>query len=242
MVLNSFTETHCHILPGIDDGSPDVETSLNMIEKLQSQGARTIICTPHYYSDCISLDDFLEKRDKAYKKLKDALPPGSPNILLGAEVYISKYLFGNENLGRIRIEGTDYALIEHPFREDFSEKSFERIVSLISDWNVTPILAHIERYGALMGSSKTLDNLLDLGCVAQVNISSFADSHRKTKKKLFKYLDAGKITLLGSDCHNLTTRAPEYADGAAEIIKKCGRTALDELLENSNRLADGKTL
>lgn len=242
MVLNSFTETHCHILPGIDDGSPDVETSLQMIEKLHSQGAQAIICTPHYYSDCISLDDFLAKRDTAYKKLKDALPPDSPKILLGAEVYISKYLFGNENLERIKIEGTDYALIEHPFREDFSEKSFERIVSLISDWNVTPILAHIERYASLMGSSKTLDNLLNLGCVAQVNISSFASSHRKIKKKLFKYLEAGKITLIGSDCHNLTTRAPEYDEGAAEIIKKFGKNALDELLENSIRLVEGKTL
>lgn len=242
MVLNSFTETHCHILPGIDDGSPDVETSLKMIAKLQEQGAEAIICTPHYYSDCLSLDDFLAKRDAAYNKLKAALPPGSPKILLGAEVYISKYLFGNEKLERIKIEGTNYALIEHSFREEFSQNAYNRLVSLICDWGVTPILAHIERYPALMGSSKTLDELLELGCIAQVNISSFADSQRKVKKKLFKYLEAGKITLIGSDCHNLKARAPEYADGAAEIIKKCSQSALDELLENSNRLADGKKL
>lgn len=242
MVLNSFTETHCHILPGIDDGSPDVETSLKMIAKLQEQGAEAIICTPHYYSDCLSLDDFLAKRDAAYNKLKAALPLGSPKILLGAEVYISKYLFGNEKLERIKIEGTDYALIEHSFREEFSQNAYNRLVSLICDWSVTPILAHIERYPALMGSSKTLDELLELGCIAQVNISSFADSQRKVKKKLFKYLEAGKITLIGSDCHNLKARAPEYSDGAAEIIKKCSQSALDELLENSNRLADGKTL
>lgn len=242
MVLNSFTETHCHILPGIDDGSPDIETSLAMIAKLQAQGAQAIICTPHYYSDCISLDDFLSKRDAAYEKLKASLPPDSPRILLGAEVYISKYLFGNENLERIKIKGTDYALIEHSFRDEFSEKTCERLESLICDWGVTPILAHIERYGALMGNSKTLDYLLELGCVAQVNISSFADAHRKIKKKLFKYLEAGKITLIGSDCHNLTTRAPEYGEGTAEIIKKSGKDALQELLENSNRLADGKTL
>lgn len=93
-----------------------------------------------------------------------------------------------------------------------------------------------------MGNSKTLDSLLELGCIAQVNINSFADEHRKIKKKLFKYLEAGKITLIGSDCHNLTTRAPEYGPGAQEIIKKCGKDALIELLENSNLLSNGKTL
>lgn len=242
MVLNDFTETHCHILPGIDDGSPDVETSLKMIAKLQAEGAEAIICTPHYYSDSISLDDFLKKRSAAYEKLKAALPPGSPRIILGAEVYISRYLFGNENLQRIRIEGTNYALIEHPFGEDFSEKAYERLVSLICDWGVTPILAHIERYGALMENPKTLDALLELGCIAQVNISSFANERRKIKKKLFKYLEAGKISLIGSDCHNMTSRPPEYGAGAKEITLKCGRGTLQKLIDNSNRLAAGETI
>ncbi len=242
MVLNGFTETHCHILPGIDDGSPDVETSLKMIAKLQSQGAETIICTPHYYSDSISLNDFLAKRDSAYEKLKAALPQGSPRILLGAEVYISRYLFGNENLQRIKIDGTEYALIEHSFSEDFSEKAYERLVSLICDWGVTPILAHIERYGSLMENSKTLDALLELGCIAQANISSFANERRRTKKKLFKYLEEGKIELIGSDCHNITSRPPEYGDGTKEIINKCGRETLQKLIDNSNRLAAGQSL
>lgn len=57
-ILNGLTETHCHILPGIDDGSKDVETSLKMIAKLSAQGAEKIVCTPHYYSDSISLADF----------------------------------------------------------------------------------------------------------------------------------------------------------------------------------------
>lgn len=242
MVLNDFTETHCHILPGIDDGSPNVETSLKMIAKLQAEGAKSIICTPHYYSDTLSLDDFLEKRNAAYNKLAAALPPGSPKLILGAEVYITRYLFGNENLQRIKIEGTDYALIEHSFSEDFSSKACDRLVSLLCDWGVTPILAHIERYGELIQHPQTLDMLLDMGCIAQVNIASFADERRKVKKQLFKYLESGRIMLTGSDCHNLTARPPEYETGAKEIISKLGRGALNRLLENSNRLAAGEQI
>lgn len=208
-ILNGLTETHCHILPGIDDGSKDVETSLKMIAKLSAQGAEKIVCTPHYYSDSISLSDFLQKRDAAAAKLKAALPPGSPEIRLGAEVYISKYLFSNDDLSPIKIEGTDYALIEHSFSEEFSERACNRLIDLICDHGITPILAHIERYKSLMDKPDKLDYLISLGCIAQVNISSFADESRHIKKKLFKYLESGKITLIGSDCHNMSSRPPE---------------------------------
>ena len=235
-ILNGLTETHCHILPGIDDGSKDVETSLKMITKLSAQGAEKIVCTPHYYSDSISLADFLQKRDAAAAKLKAALPPGSPEIRLGAEVYISKYLFSNDDLSPIKIEGTNCALIEHSFSEEFSERACNRLIDLICDHGITPILAHIERYKSLMDKPDKLDYLISLGCIAQVNISSFADESRHIKKKLFKYLESGKITLIGSDCHNMSSRPPEYEPGAKEIIKKCGEHTLNELIQNAAKI------
>ena len=235
-VLNGLTETHCHILPGIDDGACDVETSLKMIAKLAAQGAKKIVCTPHYYSDSISLDDFLQKRDAAAAKLKAALPPESPEIKLGAEVYISKYLFSNEDLSKIKIEGTDYALIEHSFAEEFSERACNRLIDLICDHGITPILAHIERYKSLIDKPDKLDYLLSLGCVAQVNINSFANESRHIRKKLFKYLESGRITLIGSDCHNMSSRPPEYEPGAKEIIKKCGEHTLNELIQNAAKI------
>lgn len=236
MIFNGFTETHCHILPGIDDGAPDIETSLKMVKRLSEQGVKHIIATPHYYSDSISLADFVKKRDEAFERLKAALPPGSPHITAGAEVYISGYLFNNDDISEVSFSKNRYALIEHPFSERFSQKARERLVSLICDYRIKPILAHIERYSALTDNTKTLDSLLDLGCLAQVNINSFADCRRSVKKKLFKYLETGRIHLLGSDCHNLSSRPPEYEAGAAEIIKKCGRSQLERLLENSNAL------
>lgn len=236
MVINNLIETHCHILPEIDDGSKSVEMSLEMIKKLQLQGVKKIIATPHYYSDSISLSDFIEKRNASYGRLLGALPADSPEIILGAEVYISRYLFGNDDLSDICIGKTKYALIEHPFSEDFSDRALDRLSCLICDHKITPILAHIERYRSLMESTGTLDGLLDMGCLAQVNISSFADSPRSVRKKLFKYLESGRINLIGSDCHNLSSRPPAYADGAKEIIKKCGEEKLKELVNNANRI------
>lgn len=236
MLMNNLVETHCHILPGIDDGSPDVETSLKMIRKLQAQGAQAIILTSHYYSDSISLDDFLERRNKAFAELSSALPENSPKLIPAAEVYISQYLFSNEHLERIAIGNSGYALIEHPFFSSFSQGSYDRLVNLNCEYGIKPILAHIERYQALMENEALLDDYIEMGCLTQVNISSFTDSPRHLRKKLFKYLETGRIHLIGSDCHNLSSRPPEYEKGVKEIIKKCGKEAIDVLERNANLL------
>lgn len=236
MFIENLVETHCHILPEIDDGAKSVEESVRMVQRLQTQGAKKIISTSHYYSDSISLDDFIALRNKAYDKLKRELPPGSPEIILSAEVYISKYLFNNDDLTPLCIGNSRYILIEHPFSSTFSPASYNRLANMCVDYNVKPILAHIERYGALMEDKNKLDEFIKLGCLTQVNISSFADASRHTRKKLFKYLESGRIHLIGSDCHNLTTRPPDYSAGVKAIKEKYGSEAIDALINNANVL------
>ncbi len=236
MKIDNLVEMHCHIIPGIDDGSQDVETSLKMIERLQNQGAKKIVLTPHYYSDTISLDDFLRRRDKAFNTLLKALPSGSPTLYPAAEVYISQYLFNNDNIDDLKIAGSDYVLIEHPFSAPFNEAEIDRLMNLYCDYGVRPVLAHIERYRALMEDKYKLDDLIEIGCLPQVNVSSFADLPRGLRKKLFKHLENGRVMLLGSDAHNLDTRPPEYEAGVNAIIKKCGQEAIDVLMQNANNL------
>lgn len=239
MIIENLVETHCHIMPGVDDGAPNIETSLAMIEKLQRQGAKKIILTPHYYSDNISLDDFLRRRDKAFNKLLRELPSGSPTLIPAAEVYISRYLFNNPNIDELKIAGSNYILIEHPFSSSFSENTYDRLMNMYCDYGAKPILAHIERYPALMDDPYKLEDYINMGCLTQVNISSFVDSHRSVKKKLIKLLNTGHIHLIGSDCHNLSSRAPEYENGIKEIIKKSGQEAVDVLIKNANILTSG---
>ncbi|MDE6156148.1 MAG: hypothetical protein K2F67_06905, partial [Eubacterium sp.] len=199
MLINNLVETHCHILPAVDDGSQNIETSLKMIKRLQEQGAKAIILTPHYYSDSISLEDFLAKRNRALYELQTALPSDAPKLIPAAEVYITKYLFSNDGLDRIAIGDSGYALIEHPFSDSFSHKTYERLMNLNYEYGIKPILAHIERYPALIDDEDLLDDYIDMGCLVQVNISSFTDSPRHIRKRLTKYLMSGRIHLIGSD-------------------------------------------
>lgn len=237
-MLENLIEVHCHILPGIDDGSPDVETSVKMIKALQNQGASKIVLTPHYYSDSISYEDFIARRDNALAQLKSALEPGSPELIAAAEVYISKYLFNNPSLDGIKIGNSDYALIEHSFSCDFSQATYDRLMNLNYEYGIKPILAHIERYPSLMDNPQLLDEYIEAGCLVQVNIGSFVNASRGIRKKLFKYLDSGRIHLIGSDCHNLTSRKPDFESGIKEIIKKSGREALCVLERNAYILTE----
>lgn len=227
---------HSHIIPAIDDGSKDIETSLKMIAKLQAQGANKIVLTPHYYSDTISLDDFLRQRDKAFNALLRALPPGSPTLIPAAEVYISKYLFNYDSLDELRIGNSGYALIEHPFSASFGESDYNRLMNLYCDYGIKPVLAHIERYRSLMEEKYLIDEYIKMGCLIQANINSFDDAPRSIRKKLFKLLDTGHIHLIGSDCHNLDSRPPEYEKGINAIIKKSSQEAIDTLIYNANQL------
>lgn len=236
MTIANLVETHCHILPGIDDGAPDVETSVKMVRRLKEQGAKAIILTPHYYSDSISYGNFIENRNAAFEKLSAALDDDDPRLIPAAEVYITEYLFNNESLKELCIGNSGYALIEHSFSCDFSQKTYERLLNLNYDFGIKPILAHIERYNALMNDENLLDEYINAGCLTQVNISSFSDAPRGIRKKLIKYLESGRIHFIGSDCHNLSSRAPEYENGINIILKKCGAQALEILEQNANLL------
>lgn len=236
MTIANLVETHCHILPGIDDGAPDVETSVKMVRRLKEQGAKAIILTPHYYSDSISYGNFIENRNAAFEKLSAALDDDDPKLIPAAEVYITEYLFNNESLKKLCIGNSGYALIEHSFSCDFSQKTYERLLNLNYDFGIKPILAHIERYNALMNDEDLLDEYINAGCLTQVNISSFSDAPRGIRKKLIKYLESGRIHFIGSDCHNLSSRAPEYENGINVILKKCGAQALEILEQNANLL------
>ncbi|MBR4241011.1 MAG: hypothetical protein IKR97_02195 [Eubacterium sp.] len=236
MIINNLIEMHSHILPGIDDGAKNVEISLKMIERLKEQGAQKILLTPHYYSDTISLDDFLRKREAAYNTLIKEVPSGYPELIPAAEVYISPYLFNNKSIKDLCVGNSNYVLIEHPFSARFDDSDYDRLLNLYCDYKVRPILAHIERYKALMEDKYKLGDLIDIGCLPQVNVSSFVETPRRIRKKLLKLLNNGQVMLLGSDCHNLDTRPPEYEPGVNAIINESGKEAIDVLMNNAATL------
>ena len=207
-------EIHSHILPGIDDGARDVQEAKELLALLKNQGVSSVVMTPHFYPDHQRLDDFLEKRDKAFSALTSATDESEGfgmELILASETLISDTLFAYENLDVLCIAGTGYLLLELPYSKEWGGSVFRFIDRLMARYALTPVIAHVERYEAVQHKpEKILDELVDLGCLLQMNIDSLIE--RGTRRHAMKLVKKGYIDLVGSDCHNLKSRPPRYPE------------------------------
>lgn len=197
---------HTHILPGIDDGSKSVKESVSMLREEKRLGIDAIVATPHFYANQNDVSTFLRKRERAWNKLVPYLWPELPDIYLGAEVQYFEGICAVEDIPLLRIKGTDLLLVEMPFHQ-WSSRVVDDILELNENENIQVVLAHIERYMD-MQSADIWDILRNHGVQMQCNVSFF-DSW-KTKLKAMSMLKRGEIQYLGSDCHNMRNRRPNW--------------------------------
>ncbi|MCD7752863.1 MAG: capsular polysaccharide biosynthesis protein [Lachnospiraceae bacterium] len=227
---------HSHFLPGIDDGSKSVEESLEMLALSWESGVDRIVATPHFYASKESPDHFLARREQAWERLAAALPDESPLIWLGAEVYYYTGISRTEDLERLCIGGTNVLLLEMPFHR-WSAGMIEEAIDIARGSGLIVLMAHIDRYLPDQ-TPDTWERLQDNGILFQVNASYFLDGW-SSRRKALKLLREGQIEVLGSDCHNMTSRRPNLAEAIAIIEKKAGSQAIDRLEENALRLLEG---
>lgn len=213
---------HSHILPGIDDGSKNVEESLLLLHMLEEQGISTVVATPHFYANEQSVDAFLQHRDHTFAQLMEQYGDGPVKICLGAEVLYYNGISRLQDLEKLCIEDTQVLLLEMPFTR-WSSKVVQEVLEIANNMAITVVLAHIERYARYQNAS-FLSLLQQNGVLMQVNASYFID--RWTRRTALRQLGFGEIHLLGSDCHGVTNRPPRMDEAAAIIKKKYGDDAL----------------
>ncbi len=210
-----MTDLHSHILPGLDDGAKDLQTSVKLLQMEQEQGVKTVVFTPHYYGKTRSPEDFLQSRTQAFEKVKTQIPEGI-NVRLGAEVYFSgSRLPHAQSLQQLAIEGTDYILLEFPFTRGWGKYLLKYLEHFMDETGLTPIIAHVERYDEIRKNPKILSQLVDLGCLLQVNAAAFV--RKEDKKFAFALLNKGYVHCIGSDAHNLDTRMPVFTAAKASL-------------------------
>jgi Capsular polysaccharide biosynthesis protein len=212
----------------MDDGSRNVEQSLRMLRLSAAQGVDSIVATPHFSIRKENIQDFVDRRRKAYELIETACIHGyeGPKIYLGAEAAYFPGMSWYKNVSDLCIDGTSYMLLELPF-EPWSKHMINEVCCLRASRGITPIIAHIERYAKYISSKENVSQLLDAGALMQMNTSFLVSP--LTRMKSLKYLKTEKVHLLGSDCHNLTDRKSDF-DAAIKIIRhRLGEAKINEI-------------
>ena len=195
------TEVHCHILPGIDDGSPDIETSVRLVKQMKEMGIRRIITTSHVTES--TFENTPETIGKAYDLLRSALDKEGVEMEIhtSAEYRMDEFFLSQIKSNNLLPFPEDYILIENSFFQPYWE-----IKELIFDLKMkgyTPILAHPERYAYYHKTPNVYKELYDYGCLYQVNILSLSGYYYQNVKDVaWKLLNDGMVAFIGSDIHH----------------------------------------
>lgn len=233
--MTNIVDFHSHILPDVDDGSPDLACSLAMAREASRQGITHMFATPHCFS-FLSHESVAAAQD-AFSTLKEAIQKEGINIQLymGCEIfcmerwnertilYLDTELFPTMNQ-------TNFVLVEFT-TWDAELEEIEGCIDLLLEHNWIPILAHIERYAETFASVEYIDYLRQKGCLCQLNLQSLSPEESPAVVQLAKELiEREMIEFIGSDAHNMFHRPPKYTEGLAWLEKHCSREYLEAIL------------
>lgn len=193
-----YIDFHSHILPAADHGSQSVEQSIELLKVAYDVGIRTVVATPHFYpAKRESVENFLERRENAYNKLRRALDHhetlNEMKIIRGAEVMLSLSLSETENLDKLCIENTNTILIERNPSRTISNEELNSFYQ-VSDMDLNVVIAHLDRY-----DEKSQQALLNAGFDVQLNASAFSKFLKKNR--YIEMSKLGYVKALGSDTH-----------------------------------------
>lgn len=221
---------HTHILPEIDDGAQSVEESVKMLKMLKEQGVSTVALTPHYIAMDESPDEFITRRDNAYKKLLSNIKKSQrklPKLLLGAEVFYYPGICKFAGIDKLTLQSTDLLLLEMPMTR-WSDYTIRELEEMANNSYIDIVIAHVER--CLKHQKRgTIERLLKAGVKLQVNASFFIS--RSTRKKAIKMFKQNKISYIGTDCHNVDYRPPRMSEAITILREHIDSKLVDEFIK-----------
>ena len=227
---------HCHILPQMDDGPDRLSECLTMLRRSKEQGVEVMVSTSHFYADEDYPAQFVERRNAAFRRLREAMlrdAEGYPLVVLGAEVLYFPGISQAQDIEKLVIGSGRTILVEPPMAP-WSDTMLDEIVELGENLRCQPVVAHVDRYMRLLKDKRLMDRVLERNLLVQVNASWFVDP--KTVRFAVRNLKKGNIHLIGSDCHNLLSRSPNLGQARQQAKAFGAEAEFDELRRNAVRL------
>ncbi len=196
-------DMHSHILPGIDDGSENMERSLELVQVMQSLGYRKLIMTPHIMSDFYKNTPEIIREKLALLKQAVAEAGIEMELDCAAEYYLDEGLLHKLEHGEELLTfGDNYLLFETSFLNE--PLNLREAIFNMRSRGYKPVLAHPERYTYFYGKYDALVALRENGVLFQPNLNSLTGYYSPGAKEYAERLiDGGLVDFLGSDAHGL---------------------------------------
>ena len=236
-------DMHCHILPNVDDGSKSLEESLEMARLAYEDGIRHIINTSHYHTE---MDYVTGKRLLEIAAEFNAVL-GREGI--GVRVQVGNELYFNEGLmkslddgGFYTLAGSKYVLVE--FRPDSIPDDIEGVAYEFGIRGYTPIIAHVERYVQVVNDIELAKNMIDAGCLLQMNSRSLMHKSDNIVSKFCKEaMKRRMIHFVASDAHDSKVRVPAMSGAYEEAKKLVGEDIAREIfISNPQKIMNNEEI
>ena len=226
-----YIDIHCHILPGVDDGSKDLSMSLQMARIAAENNIGVMIATPHYDGAhrCVSPDGIRRRVEELQHTCADE--GLDLKFFPGNELLYDSSLPEKLSAGEVlTLAGSPYCLVEFYPSEDY-QYIYNGLRSLIYE-GFRPILAHCERYACLLKNSERIDDIVSQGVLLQCNAASVERKlFHPVPKLVNSLLDRGLVSFIATDAHRAAgERAPDLQKAAVFLNKKYDKGYVRSLL------------
>lgn len=215
-------DLHSHILPGLDDGSPDIAESLKMARLAVADGTTHMACTPHI------MPGVYENRTanivRSVQDLERALQAAAIPLTLyvGADVHVTPSLQDQLAQGNVpTLNKSRYFLFEPPHH--ILPPRLEDLALRLIKAGFIPIVTHPERLTWIKSNYDVIERLNAAGCLIQLTADSITGTFGRTALYYSeKLLDEGRVDIIASDAHSSTRRRPGLSQAVMAVAKRCG--------------------
>ncbi len=229
-------DLHCHLLPGIDDGAPDLATSLEMARIAVADGITTIACTPHIYPGLYENTgpDILLRVERLQADLDAA--GIALTLVAGCDAHLTPTMVAELDSGHIpTIAGSRYFLFEPPHH--VAPPRLEQSVLATLEAGYMPIITHPERLSWIESHYDTMKALARAGAWMQLTAGSITGRFgQRAQSWSERMLDEGLVHLVSTDAHNLRNRKPLLSEAAAVVAARLGEAAAHDMVVTRPRM------